>query len=211
MGKQEIKQKETQVSTNGGIGKQLEQTFTVDDNCLPSPGELQAYKNIDPRIVDYLIDASVKEQTHRHAMDKQKLQIIKKTEGRIGRMNWWGMFFAFLCILVFSTVTGYALYLDKPWFAGIMGGAVLISIVSIFVKGNSRFPQALRYRLVLQRRQCALSGFVVQLFQPFLQFGVQLYPSVQLCRGAAGCGVREIGLCQVTHVDCFHSALQVKN
>lgn len=87
MGKQEIKQKETQVSTNGGIGKQLEQTFTVDDNCLPSPGELQAYKNIDPRIVDYLIDASVKEQTHRHAMDKQKLQIIKKTEGRIGRMN----------------------------------------------------------------------------------------------------------------------------
>ena len=125
MGKQEIKQKETQVSTNGGIGKQLEQTFTVDDNCLPSPGELQAYKNIDPRIVDYLIDASVKEQ------------IIKKTEGRIGRMNWWGMFFAFLCILVFSTVTGYALYLDKPWFAGIMGGAVLISIVSIFVKGNS--------------------------------------------------------------------------
>ena len=85
MGKQEIKQKETQVSTNGGIGKQLEQTFTVDDNCLPSPGELQAYKNIDPRIVDYLIDASVKEQTHRHAMDKQKLQIIKKTEGRIGR------------------------------------------------------------------------------------------------------------------------------
>lgn len=137
MGKQEIKQKETQVSTNGGIGKQLEQTFTVDDNCLPSPGELQAYKNIDPRIVDYLIDASVKEQTHRHAMDKQKLQIIKKTEGRIGRMNWWGMFFAFLCILVFSTVTGYALYLDKPWFAGIMGGAVLISIVSIFVKGNS--------------------------------------------------------------------------
>lgn len=137
MGKQEIKQKETQVSTNGGIGKQLEQTFTVDDNCLPSPGELQAYKNIDPRIVDYLIDASVKEQTHRHAMDKQKLQIIKKTEERIGRMNWWGMFFAFLCILVFSTVTGYALYLDKPWFAGIMGGAVLISIVSIFVKGNS--------------------------------------------------------------------------
>lgn len=136
MGKKEIKQKETQVSTNEGIGKQLEQTFMEDDNCLPSPSELQAYKNIDPRIVDYLINASVKEQAHRHAMDQRKLQIIKKSEGRIGRMNWWGMFFAFLCILVFSVVTGYALYLDKPWFAGIMGGAVLISIVSIFIKGN---------------------------------------------------------------------------
>lgn len=137
MGKQEIKQKETQVSTNEGVGKQLEQTYTVDDNCLPSPAELQAYKDIDPRIVDYLIEASVKEQAHRHAMDEHKLRIIKASDGRVGRMNWWGMFFAFLCILVFSIVTGYALYLDKPWFAGIMGGAVLISIVSIFVRGNS--------------------------------------------------------------------------
>ena len=74
----------------------------------------------------------------------------------------------------------------------------------------SRFPQALRYRLMLQRCQCPLSGFVVQLCQPFLQFGVQLYPSVQLCRGAAGCGVWEIGLCQVTHVDCFHVFVSIQ-
>lgn len=43
MGKQELKQRETQVATGDGVGKQLEQTYTVDDNCLPSPQELAAY------------------------------------------------------------------------------------------------------------------------------------------------------------------------
>lgn len=76
MGKQELKQRETQVATGDGVGKQLEQTYTVDDNCLPSPQELAAYKNIDPRIVDYLINASVKEQDHRHKMDSNKLLLL---------------------------------------------------------------------------------------------------------------------------------------
>lgn len=33
-------------------------------------------------------------------------------------------------------LAGYALYLDKPWFAGIMGASTLISVVSIFVTGG---------------------------------------------------------------------------
>lgn len=99
MGKQEIKQRETQVATGNGIGKQLEQTYTVDDNCLPSAQELAAYKAIDPRIVDYLIEASVKEQDHRHRMDNNKLNILKKADRREGRINWWGMFLHFFPLL----------------------------------------------------------------------------------------------------------------
>lgn len=136
MGKQELKQRETQVATGDGVGKQLEQTYTVDDNCLPSPQELAAYKNIDPRIVDYLINASVKEQDHRHKMDSNKLNMIRKADRRDGRMNWWGMFFAFLAIVVMIALAGYALYLDKPWFAGIMGASTLVSVASIFIKSN---------------------------------------------------------------------------
>lgn len=80
MGKQEIKQRETRVATEDGVGKQLEQTYTVDDNCLPSPIELAAYKDIDPKIVDYLINASIKEQDHRHMMDSNKLDIIREVD-----------------------------------------------------------------------------------------------------------------------------------
>lgn len=138
MGKQEIKQKTTQVATEQGVGKQLEQIYTVDDNCLPSPQELEAYQRIDPRIVDYLINASVKEQNHRHKMDEKKLKIVAKADGRVGRMNWWGMFFAFMCLIAFLALTAYALYLDKPWFAGFFGVASIVSIVSIFVNKDNR-------------------------------------------------------------------------
>ena len=34
MGKQELRQRETNVATKEGVGKQLEQTFTVDDSAL---------------------------------------------------------------------------------------------------------------------------------------------------------------------------------
>lgn len=138
MGKQELKQRETQVATGDGVGKQLEQTYTVDDNCLPSPQELAAYKDIDPQIVDYLITASVKEQEHRHKMDVDKLNMIGEADRRDGHMNWWGMFFAFLALVVMIVLAGYALYLDKPWFAGIMGASTLVSVISIFVKKEDK-------------------------------------------------------------------------
>lgn len=50
MAKQSISRKETQVSMGDSVGKQLEQTVSVDDNSLPSPQELQLYQQIDPKL-----------------------------------------------------------------------------------------------------------------------------------------------------------------
>nr|DAT16839.1 MAG TPA: hypothetical protein [Caudoviricetes sp.] len=44
----------------------------------------------------------------------------------------------------------------------------------------SRLSQQLHYRLMLQRRQCPLSGLVMQFLQPGLQLRIQFYPAVQL-------------------------------
>ena len=60
MSKHSISRKETQVSMGDSIGKQLEQTVSVDDNSLPTPQELQPYKQIDPNIIPFLIQTSVK-------------------------------------------------------------------------------------------------------------------------------------------------------
>ena len=84
----------------------------------------------------YLMEISKKEQDHRHKMDREKLRVVDKNERRIFRVNWWGMFFAFLSIVVLVGLSGYALYLDKPWFAGILGAGTFVSIVSIFVKND---------------------------------------------------------------------------
>lgn len=44
MAKQQIQQKETVVAGKEGVGQQFERTYTVDDNSLPTPQELAAYK-----------------------------------------------------------------------------------------------------------------------------------------------------------------------
>ena len=133
MGKHSISRRETEVSMGDSIGKQLEQTVSVDDNSLPSPQELQLYQQIDPNIIPFLIKTSIKEQEHRHNMDNEKMKILKNSERKNGRMNWWGMFFAFLSLILFMGVAAFALYLDNPWFAGIFGGTAILSVISTFV------------------------------------------------------------------------------
>lgn len=138
MARQQIKQKETQVATNEGVGKQLESTLTVEDNILPSPQELQAYKEVDPKIVDMLISTSIKEQDHRHFLDKEKMDLIKKSDSRIDRLNWGGMFLAFLSVVTLVVLAAYALYLDRPWFAGIIGLTSVGAVASLFIRKEPR-------------------------------------------------------------------------
>ena len=136
MAKQSISRRETQVSMGDSIGKQLEQTVSVDGNSLPSPQELQEYQKIDPNIIPFLIQTSIKEQNHRHNMDTEKMKILNHSERKNWRMNWWGMFFAFLSLILFIGLAALALYLDKQWFAGIFGVASILSVVSIFVEAG---------------------------------------------------------------------------
>ena len=56
-------------------------------------------------------------------------------------MNWWGMFFAFLALVTLVGLTSFALYLDKPWFAGVFGFATAVSIISLFVGAGRKERQ----------------------------------------------------------------------
>lgn len=136
MSKKIIQSRETQVATQGGLGHSLEQNYTIDDSVIPSPQELAQYKEVDPRFLDYFFETAREEQKHRHEMDQMKMKVLRKSESRTERINWWGMLFAFLSIVVCMGVAAWALYLDRPWFAGVFGGLGLLSIVSIFVNGK---------------------------------------------------------------------------
>jgi uncharacterized membrane protein len=97
MAKQEFKTKQTNIAnTQGARGHQLEQTLTVDDNCLPSPAELEQYKAINPDIITFIIDTTKKEQAFRHEFEKKRLKVFNMGGRREYRINLWGMFFAVL-------------------------------------------------------------------------------------------------------------------
>ena len=78
------------------------------------------------------------------------------------------------------------------------------SCSGFFLFSFARISEVRHYRLMLQRCQRPLPGAEVELCQSLPQFGVQRYPAVELRRRAARSGVREVGLGEVAHVDCFH-------
>ena len=141
MSKQNIRTTHTEVKAGETIGTQLEQTVLVDDLSLPSPQELKEYNAINPKLVEFLLEQTKKEQEHRHRLDNQKMKILAKSEGRTFRINWWGMFFAFLALIALLALAAFALYLDLPWIAGILGGTTIFTIVSLFVTGTKNIDK----------------------------------------------------------------------
>lgn len=133
MGKQSISRTETEIVQGETIGKQLNQIVTVDDNALPSPQDLEAYKRIDPNIITCIIDATIKEQKHRHYMEESKMELLKSDEHKASRLNLWGMMFSFLSLLSIIAFSWKALSLNRPWFAGVFGGISTITIISAFL------------------------------------------------------------------------------
>ena len=138
MSKRTIATRETQVATQGGMGHSVEQNLTIDDSVIPSPQELEKYKEVDPRFLDYFFTTAEREQKHRHEMDNMKMKMIRKADGKAERMNWWGMFFAFFSIVACLAVAAWALYLDRPWFAGIFAFSGLSVIASIFINSGTK-------------------------------------------------------------------------
>lgn len=134
MAKQALKQQTTRVDTPEGKALKNEALITYDDNVLPTPQELEAYKQVDPKIVDFLIESAKAEQAFRHGFENRKIDIVKGADKGNRIMDGVGMVFAFLALLACLGVSAFALYLNRPWFAGILGSGTIIAIVSIFVR-----------------------------------------------------------------------------
>lgn len=121
------------VSTAQGTGQQLEQTLTVEDSVLPSPQEIEKYKNLDPRFVDLFIELTKNEQLSRHNKEKEGLDIIKTEQSNDFNINKRGMNYAFGTVILFVALAAFALYLDHPWFAGVSGFLSLSAVISMFL------------------------------------------------------------------------------
>lgn len=134
MARAEVVQQTTQLNAQNGEAVNRVQSLRYDENVLPTPQELEQYKAIDPKIVDFLIESSKSEQQFRHDIEYKKMKIVSSSDSGQRWMNWWGMFFAFVSLVALVGLSAYALYLDKPWFAGFLGGSSIVATVSIFVK-----------------------------------------------------------------------------
>ena len=140
MAKKHIERKQTLVDTPQGSGKQIVQTFSEDDNVLPSPQELEQFKKVEPRFIDLFIETTRKEQEERHKTQREKIEIIKrdqdndtlKIKNKV-KVKLRGMFYAFGTLFIFVAMGAWALYLDHSWVTAFFSLFSMTALAGIFV------------------------------------------------------------------------------
>ncbi len=127
--------KRTSAEIDGG--KQLatyqEEEVLLNNSPMPSPQDLEYYKNIDHRLVDVFIDTWKDEQQQRHELAKRGIDLVSEENRRKDERTKRGMNFAFVAFLVFMGITAYALYLGNVWFAAFSGTISIGGVISAFM------------------------------------------------------------------------------
>nr|DAX55550.1 MAG TPA: putative membrane protein [Caudoviricetes sp.] len=134
MAKKKLQNTRMEVDVIDGTAMQTHSLISEDDNCLPAPEELKAYQAIAPGLVEHFVEVAVKEQNARHERERRELQAMVDDSRRAATTQRLGMILAFLLILTMLVLTALALWIDRPWFAGIGFFVALITTISAFIK-----------------------------------------------------------------------------
>lgn len=138
MVKKQIAERRTEVVTGNGAAREITQTQTIDDGCLPSPAELSQFMAIDSGFAQHFMQVAREEQQQRHYLENAGIASLAQNEARQARTLRLGMTFAFLLILTMIGVAALALWLNRPWFASISFFASMLTVISVFVTGKPK-------------------------------------------------------------------------
>ncbi|QYJ68917.1 hypothetical protein [Flavobacterium litorale] len=137
MARQTRSQKNIQVHNNNGKGLHQENTEVFDDNLLPDASEIKALSEIDPEILNWLKLRAEKEQDFRHKIFSDRTKILKyDVEGEM-RLNYLGMTYAFLIIVLGMCFSGLLIYWEHIITGSIFSGFTIIYAATLFYKKRS--------------------------------------------------------------------------
>ena len=112
---------------------------------LPPARELQAYEAACPGLARQIADMAIREQTHRHELEKKEHQAdIENVRQMISSENAQktrGQYLAFGVVLLITIVSAIGFYLGHPVVAAWLEGSTLLSLVALFL-GNKIHAQS---------------------------------------------------------------------
>lgn len=136
MAKNSIRRTQAAVQRADEVGMLREEHIVIDNNPMPTAEELSKYKDISPDLVQYFMKITDEERSIRHEVTRQSIELTLKDSQRRHNERILGLNYALITILVFLGITAYALYLDKPWLAGIFSTLSVATIISAFIQGR---------------------------------------------------------------------------
>lgn len=98
---------------------------------LPPPEMMNEYNQVIPDLSERIVRAWEEEAIHRRSCEKHVV-MAHVFDVKLGR----GSALAFALIAL--GLTGYALYLDQPWVAGVLGSGTIGAVVTAFLNPHSK-------------------------------------------------------------------------
>ncbi|MCL1868635.1 MAG: hypothetical protein FWF72_06820 [Paludibacter sp.] len=115
----------------------IEQQTIVDDNLLPSADELQKLKEINPAIIQWIMNRTEKEQDARLEFNANRMKLAHK-EITITTTSLW---LAFVLSIVLLLISGVFIYFNKELAGTIFGCVGIITIIQAFLKFGRKEKQ----------------------------------------------------------------------
>jgi uncharacterized membrane protein len=130
-------QQHTRVVANKNQGA-IEQQTIVDDNLLPSAEELAKLKEVDPSIIDWILQRSEKEQDTRLSFNMERLELAK-SEHKLVKLSLW---IAFVLAVIGMLMSIAFAYLGMEIIGTVFGGASIIMCVQSFLRFGRKEKQS---------------------------------------------------------------------
>jgi hypothetical protein len=113
-------------------------TYTEDNNLLPSADELSRLNQVDPSLITWIKDRTTEEQNARIRFNDSRIDLAKKEYKYVHTYNFVALFMAFIIVVLFLGFAGYLILNNKETIGTIFAGSTLVLIVSYFLKTKSK-------------------------------------------------------------------------
>lgn len=131
MAKQQYQNK---VAKNTKGESMLEQNALIDDNLLPNAIELEKLKEVDPKIIDWILERTEIEQNARIQFNNDRVRLAEYDLIKTHSFNKTSLWFGFLIFIAVLGLSGFLIYNDLNVAGTIFGGTAIIGGAVFFIK-----------------------------------------------------------------------------
>jgi len=107
---------------------------TVISSVLPPAEELQKLKEVNPEIIDWILNNANKEQDHRHQFDNDKVLLTKKDLNLNFCINITCIVFAFILMVCFIASSVWMINNNYPVAGTIFAGTSIVGVIALFMR-----------------------------------------------------------------------------
>jgi uncharacterized membrane protein len=112
----------------------VEQNVAYDDNLLPSAAELEKLKEVDPKIIDWILNRTEIEQNARIDFNSKRLELSGYDLKKIHRFNITSLIFGFIVFLAVLALSAYLISMGLSVEGTLFGGGAIIAGAIFFIK-----------------------------------------------------------------------------